>query len=528
MPWHQRRSPDARPQAPPPPRAPPSLKWHRRSRAPARAPKPRIRHLRLRHRGHGHRASRRGTISTGIANGTWAKNTPIPADKSNYGMFTVLDDLSRERTRADHRGAGEGSEQPDRHRLRAASWTRPRSRRRASRRSSRGSTRSAGSIRKLRLSPTSSADAASSASALRSATFVGQDDKAPDRTCTAMSAGRPRDARPRLLSVQAIPKLAETTAKYLQHLTNMLTLAGEPNASARAKAIVDVRDKIATAQLDPGRKPRREQDLQQAHARRVREARAGIRFPELVKASGAQGDRRSSSPSRRPFTGSRRSSARRRSAALQGPAAGPLARALRAPYLPKAFDDEKLRVLRHDADRARRSRRPAGSAAVELHRRSARRSRRQALRRASTSRRRPRPRPTSWCKNLIAGDGPAHRQARLDERRRRRPRRTPSSPRSRRRSAIPTSGATTRRWRSTRRRPARQRDARRASSSYDCDVGQARQAGRPRRVGHDAADGQRLLQPDDERDRVPGRDPAAAVLRSRTPTTPSTTAASAR
>src|SRR6476619_8648658 len=35
----------------------------------------------------------------GYANGTWAKNTPIPADKSNYGMFTVLDDVSRERTR---------------------------------------------------------------------------------------------------------------------------------------------------------------------------------------------------------------------------------------------------------------------------------------------------------------------------------------------------------------------------------------------------------------------------------------------
>ena len=33
------------------------------------------------------------------ANGTWAKNTPIPADKSNYGMFTVLEDLSRQRTR---------------------------------------------------------------------------------------------------------------------------------------------------------------------------------------------------------------------------------------------------------------------------------------------------------------------------------------------------------------------------------------------------------------------------------------------
>ncbi len=34
-----------------------------------------------------------------FANGTWAKNTAIPADKSNYGMFSVLEDLSRERTR---------------------------------------------------------------------------------------------------------------------------------------------------------------------------------------------------------------------------------------------------------------------------------------------------------------------------------------------------------------------------------------------------------------------------------------------
>jgi predicted metalloendopeptidase len=42
---------------------------------------------------------------------------------------------------------------------------------------------------------------------------------------------------------------------------------------------------------------------------------------------------------------------------------------------------------------------------------------------------------------------------------------------------------------------------------------QAGQADRPRRVGHDAADHQRLLQLDHERDRVPGRHPAAAVLR---------------
>src|ERR1700755_3224815 len=34
-----------------------------------------------------------------FANGTWAKNTAIPADKARYGMFNVLDDLSKERTR---------------------------------------------------------------------------------------------------------------------------------------------------------------------------------------------------------------------------------------------------------------------------------------------------------------------------------------------------------------------------------------------------------------------------------------------
>ena len=30
----------------------------------------------------------------GYANGTWAKTTAIPADRSNFGMFTVLDELS--------------------------------------------------------------------------------------------------------------------------------------------------------------------------------------------------------------------------------------------------------------------------------------------------------------------------------------------------------------------------------------------------------------------------------------------------
>src|SRR3546814_13584119 len=33
------------------------------------------------------------------ANGTWDRTTPIPPDRSNYGMFTMLEELSNERTR---------------------------------------------------------------------------------------------------------------------------------------------------------------------------------------------------------------------------------------------------------------------------------------------------------------------------------------------------------------------------------------------------------------------------------------------
>ena len=59
---------------------------------------------------------------------------------------------------------------------------------------------------------------------------------------------------------------------------------------------------------------------------------------------------------------------------------------------------------------------------------------------------------------------------------------------------------------------------------------QPQQAGQARRregVGHDAADGQRLLQPVDERHQLPRRHSAAAVLRLRTSIRPSTSAASA-
>ena len=77
------------------------------------------------------------------------------------------------------------------------------------------------------------------------------------------------------------------------------------------------------------------------------------------------------------------------------------------------------------------------------------------------------------------------------------------------------------------RRPARQRPGRRGVRDRP-RAGQARRPGRPHRVAHDAADGQRLLQPGDERDRLPRRRSCSRRSSTSRPTTPSTTARSAR
>ena len=178
------------------------------------------------------------------ANGTWAQNTPIPADKSNYGMFTRLDDLSRQRTRVI---IEEQAKDPS---------------------SKIGIAYNAfldtAAIEAKGLAPfqpwlnsvesiSSKADyAAVAARADRMGIgtpigiYIGQDDKSPDRYIASVAqAGIGLPDRDYYLSDDA--KMADIRAKYLAHLTNVLTLAGEANAAARARAIVDFETKIAKA-----------------------------------------------------------------------------------------------------------------------------------------------------------------------------------------------------------------------------------------------------------------------------------------
>ena len=178
----------------------------------------------------------------GFANGTWAKNTAIPADKSNYGMFTLLDDLSKQRTRTI---IDEAAKDPNNKiGLAYASFL------------------DTAAIEVKGLAPikpwldeidalqSNAAYAALVAKAGKRGIggpvyfYVGQDDKNPDRyVAQAGQSGLGMPDRDYYLS--ADPKIAATRAQYLTHLTNVLTLAGRSNPAARAKAILDHETAIA-------------------------------------------------------------------------------------------------------------------------------------------------------------------------------------------------------------------------------------------------------------------------------------------
>ncbi len=177
-----------------------------------------------------------------FANGTWAKNTPIPADKSNYGMFTKLDDLSKERTKLiiDDMAKQDGNKVG----LAYNAYV------------------DTAAIEAKGLSPIQpwldEVNALSSKAGYASLVakagrygigapvgfYVGQDDKNPDRYVPIMfQGGIGMPDRDYYLKSDA--KMLETKAKYLTFLTAMLTEAKVPNAAARAKAVLDFETKVA-------------------------------------------------------------------------------------------------------------------------------------------------------------------------------------------------------------------------------------------------------------------------------------------
>ena len=221
-----------------------------------------------------------------FANGSWTKNTAIPADKSNYGNFTVLDDLSRERTRT---LIEEQSKDPN-SRIGAAyasfldtaaieakglaplqPWL--------------GQIKGLGTKAGL---PALYADATKNGVGTPFQAYVGQDDKAPDHYILSMGqSGLGMPDRDYYLKTDA--KLAETKAKYLAHLTNVMTLAGEPDAAARAQAVVDFETKIAAASWTRIESRDATKTYNKMTLAQLGRTSRGFDFAGWVKASGAKG-----------------------------------------------------------------------------------------------------------------------------------------------------------------------------------------------------------------------------------------------
>jgi putative endopeptidase len=178
-----------------------------------------------------------------FANGTWAKNTAIPADKSNYGMFSVLDDLSKKRTREILDAA---KDDPNSKVGRAYASFLDEAAVEA-----KGLTPIAPWLSEVRGLTSKAGLSALLAKADRMGIggpfsgYVDQDDKNPEVYIYKMQqAGIGLPDRDYYLVDN--PRFAKLRTAYVAHLANVLVLAGEKNAPARAKAIFDLEKKIAT------------------------------------------------------------------------------------------------------------------------------------------------------------------------------------------------------------------------------------------------------------------------------------------
>jgi putative endopeptidase len=178
------------------------------------------------------------------ANGNWDRTTEIPADRSNYGMFTLLDDLSRQRTReiVEEAARRPGSRIGDFY----ASFM------------DEAAVNAAGitPLRPMMARIQAIADrsdwAAEAGRLFRQGVtapfngYVGSDERNPNEMIARLTqSGLGLPDRDYYLSDDA--GLVQKRTAYQAYLAQLLTLAGERNAAARAAAVLDFERKLAEA-----------------------------------------------------------------------------------------------------------------------------------------------------------------------------------------------------------------------------------------------------------------------------------------
>ena len=179
-----------------------------------------------------------------FANGDWSKATTIPADRSSYGMFTLLDDLSTQRSRdsLDAEAKRPGSKIGDFYASFVDEATV----------NAKGAAPLQPTLAEIKAVKDKQQLAATMGRLLRRgvpspfAIYVGQDDKAPDTYIVSMAqSGLGMPDRDYYLKTDA--KLVEAKTAYAAYLAKLLTLVGETNADARAAAIIAFETSLAQA-----------------------------------------------------------------------------------------------------------------------------------------------------------------------------------------------------------------------------------------------------------------------------------------
>ncbi|HYU12652.1 MAG TPA: M13 family metallopeptidase [Stellaceae bacterium] len=221
----------------------------------------------------------------GFADGTWSRNTAIPADKSNYGAFNVLDDLSHVRTQEILEAAKSDPNSKIGTAYAAYLDTGPIN--------AKGLAPITPWLDQIRGLKSKAGYAAVLAKADRNgvdspfSSYVGQDDKDPDSYVMNLSqSGLGMPDRDYYLSPDA--KLAAAKVAYQKHIAAMLKLAGEPNAAARASAIVNFETAIAKISWTNVQNRDSEKTYNKMSIAELAKSAPGFDFADYFNAKGAK------------------------------------------------------------------------------------------------------------------------------------------------------------------------------------------------------------------------------------------------
>lgn len=177
------------------------------------------------------------------ANGRWARNTAIPADRSNFGMFTVLEELSMSRSHAILDKAKPGTRIGDFYTSFMDEKTVDAA----------GIAPLTPTLKSIEALGDKSAVSAKMGALLRDGmvtpflVYIDQDDKNPESYIAIMrQRGLGMPDRDYYLKTDA--EIAKTRAAYQAYVAQLLTLAGEQQAEQRAAQVIAFETELAKVQ----------------------------------------------------------------------------------------------------------------------------------------------------------------------------------------------------------------------------------------------------------------------------------------